>query len=75
MDAGTIRDAADDVSFDDRLQVFGTLAGAFVALVGVGTILGAPWATASGIAPALVQVLGALGAIALGAGLVWLVQQ
>ena len=75
MDAGTVRDAAGDVSFDDRLQVLGTAGGAFIALVGLGTLLGAPWATASGAAPAAVQVLGALLTVALGAGLVWLVQQ
>jgi len=75
MDAGTVRDAAGDVSFDDRLQVLGTAGGAFVALVGLGTLAGAPWATAGGVAPAAVQVVGALLTVALGLGLAWLVQR
>lgn len=75
MDAGTVRDAAGDVSFDDRLQVLGTAGGAFVALVGLGTLLGTPWTTAAGAAPAAVQVVGALLTVALGVGLVWLVQR
>ncbi|MFC6731459.1 hypothetical protein [Haladaptatus sp. DYSN1] len=48
------------------------VAGGFVALVGLATIAGMPWTTkASGLA-AGVQVGGALAAVALGAGLVWL---
>lgn len=58
--------------FDDRLEPIGIAAGGFLVLVGLGTIAGFPWATKISMAAAVIQVLGALATIALGAGLVWL---
>lgn len=53
-------------SLDDKLAVFGLLAGAFVIIAGLGTLLQQPWATAEGTAPALIQVFGAVLSILVG---------
>lgn len=57
--------------FDDALEPLGIFAGAFLVLVGIGTIVGAPWTVKPGLTAGL-QVLGALAVIALGAGLAYL---
>jgi hypothetical protein len=59
--------------FEDRLDVFGVLAGAFVALVGLGTLVGMPWQYGGGTVVAAFQILGALAAVGIGVGLAWLV--
>jgi len=55
--------------FDDRLEAVGIAVGVFLVLVGLGTVAGFPWATKGDTAAAL-QVVGALGTAAVGAGLV-----
>lgn len=62
---GTIGD------FRDVLEPLGTGAGVLLVLIGIATIVGMPWEIKD-IAPAVVQVLGALGTIGIGAALVWL---
>ncbi|MCG1004565.1 MULTISPECIES: hypothetical protein [Halobacterium] len=58
--------------FADTLDVYGVLVGVFVALVGIATLVGMPWQyTNSGVVTVL-QALGALGAVGIGAGLAWL---
>lgn len=60
----------------DRLESFGIAFGALLVLVGLATIVGTPWADKSGSALVMVgQALGAIGAIAIGAGLAWLVRK
>ncbi|QSG07604.1 putative membrane protein [Halapricum desulfuricans] len=59
----------------DRLELFGTLAGALLVLIGLGTIAGMPWQTNGSLAASVLQLLGVLATIAVGAGLVWLVRQ
>ncbi|WP_436903254.1 hypothetical protein [Halovenus halobia] len=49
-----------NISYDDRLEVLGLATAAFVAIVALGTLVGQPWATAEGTAPALVQTVGLL---------------
>jgi len=58
--------------FADTLDVYGVLVGVFVALVGVGTLVGMPWQYTSGGVVTALQVLGALGAVGVGAALAWL---
>lgn len=58
--------------FDDRLEPIGMAVGVLLVLVGLGTIVGFPWATKGGALPAVLQVLGAVATAAVGAGLVWL---
>lgn len=58
--------------FADRLDVFGVLVGAFVALVGLGTLVGMPWQYGAGGVVTVLQIFGALAAVALGVGLAWL---
>ncbi|MFC7044342.1 hypothetical protein ACFQH6_01995 [Halobacteriaceae archaeon GCM10025711] len=61
--------------FDDRLGLLGTLAGAFLVLAGLGTLVGMPWQYSGGGAGVAVgQILGAIATVAVGAGLVWLVR-
>lgn len=57
---------------DDPLKPLGVLAGGFLVLAAVGTIVGAPWATQLSIASAMLQVLGSVSMAVLGAGLVYL---
>lgn len=64
-----------DVEFDDRLELFGLAAGVFLVLVGLATIAGTPWTHKASIGAAALQVVGALGTAAVGAGLLWLTQR
>ncbi|PSQ50805.1 hypothetical protein BRD15_00890 [Halobacteriales archaeon SW_6_65_15] len=60
----------------DRLESLGIAFGALLVLVGLATIVGTPWAHKSGsVLVTLGQALGAVGAIAVGAGLAWLVRK
>lgn len=60
--------------FQDRLDWVGVPVGLFVALVGLGTLLGQPWQySAGGTLVTLLQIVGALAAIGIGIGLVYLV--
>lgn len=53
-------------TFDDRLELFGLLAGVFVILAGLGMLTAQPWSTAEGSAAALVRLLGIVVAVAIG---------
>ncbi|WP_058828395.1 hypothetical protein [Haloferax sp. Q22] len=49
--------------------------GAFLVLVGLGTLVGAPWryaAAESVVAVAALQILGSLSTVVIGAGVAWL---
>ena len=60
----------------DTLEPLGIGFGAFLVLVGIATIVGTPWAYKSGGALLLIgQVLGALAAVAIGAGLAWIARE
>ena len=57
----------------DRLDAIGVVVGVFVVLVGLGTLWGQPWQySAGGVIVPLLKVVGSLGAIAIGAGMVYL---
>lgn len=60
--------------FEDRLELLGVLAGGFLVLVGLGTLIGAPWQYQNNLGGTVLQLLGIVGTIAVGAGLVWLSQ-
>lgn len=64
-----------DEVVEDRLEPLGTVAGAFLVLIGLGTIVGMPWQTNGDLAASVVQLLGILATMAVGAGLVWLSRQ
>ncbi|WP_137286687.1 hypothetical protein [Halorussus salinisoli] len=60
----------------DRLEPLGIGFGVLLVLVGLATIVGTPWAYKSGGILVMVgQSLGAVAAIAIGAGLVWLARR
>jgi hypothetical protein len=58
--------------FEDDLELVGLAVGALLVLVGLTTIAGAPWTVQPDVAPLVGRLLGAFGAIAVGAGLLWL---
>lgn len=58
--------------FADDLDLFGTLVGVLLALVGLGTLAGTPWTHSGGAVVTVFQLLGAVGTVALGVALVWL---
>ncbi len=59
--------------FQDRLDVVGIPVGIFVLVVGLGTLLGQPWQYAAGGSLGMVlQLVGALSAVGIGVGLIWL---
>jgi sulfite exporter TauE/SafE len=64
----------DQFQFEDRLEVLGLLAGAFLVLMGLGTIAGQPWTYFSDPLPAIGRVVGSLLAIAVGVGIAWVVR-
>jgi hypothetical protein len=59
----------------DRLELLGTATGGLLVLIGLGTIVGMPWQTNGDLATSIVQLLGILATIGVGAGLVWLSRQ
>lgn len=59
------------LDFADTLEPLGMLAGALLVLFGLGTLVGQPWATKSAVT-FLVQLVGVVAMIAVGAGLVWI---
>lgn len=61
-----------DHRFDDALEPLGVAAGGFLLLVGLGTLAGTPWTTASSGLAAGITVLGALATMAVGVGLAYL---
>ena len=46
--------------FQDRLEVLGVLAGAFVVIMALSTLVGLPWTTTESTTGAIVQVIGIL---------------
>ncbi|MFB6271062.1 MAG: hypothetical protein ABEH83_14045 [Halobacterium sp.] len=58
--------------FEDSLDAYGVLVGAFVALVGLGTLVGMPWQYSNSGAVTVLQVVGALATVGVGVGLAWL---
>lgn len=59
---------------EDPLEPLGVAVGALLVLIGIATLVGTPWSYKSASALIMIgQILGALAAIAIGAGLAWLV--
>lgn len=54
-------------AYEDKLEILGILAGAFVVLVALGTMLEPPWTTNASTGAAMVQTVGIL--LTLGVGL------
>lgn len=61
-----------NVEIEDSLELAGVIVGPLLVLVGIFTLIGTPWAYTSGhVAITISQILGALSAIVIGAGLAW----
>jgi hypothetical protein len=63
--------ASSGTLFEDRLTTLGLVVGVSLVLVGLATALGTPWTQGNFLA-GLVQVVGAVLAVLIGAGLAWL---
>jgi hypothetical protein len=59
---------------DTVLKPIGIVTGAYLILAGIGTVVGAPWATNNSAVLSGLQLLGVLGTVAIGAALVWLLR-
>jgi uncharacterized membrane protein len=57
---------------DGKVELLGVLAGVFLALFGITTIIGQPWATNSDMLAVVIRIIGALATTGIGAGMVWL---
>lgn len=62
------------LEFADRLELLGTVLGAFVVLAGLGGLVGMPWQTNPDLLAVLAQVLGIVLTVAVGVALVRLVR-
>mgnify|MGYP000689980799 FL=1 len=60
------------IQFEDSLEPLGMLTGVLLVLIGLGTLVGQPWATADSTIAVVLQLVGVVVTVALGAGLVWL---
>jgi hypothetical protein len=60
------------IQFADTLEPLGILAGVALVLIGLGTLVGQPWATANSTIALLLQLVGVVVTIAIGVGLAWL---
>ena len=58
--------------FDDRLEPVGIGVGVLLVLIGLATLAGTPWTTKGELPASVLQVLGVLGMMGIGALLVWL---
>lgn len=57
---------------DDRLGIYSLVVGVFLVLTALGTLFGQPWATDPTLAITLINLVGVVIVIAVGAGLIWL---
>lgn len=57
--------------FADRLEPLGIAVGAFLVLYGISIVVGMPW-TVKSLPAAGLQIVGALGTMAIGVGLAYL---
>ncbi|MFT4921504.1 MAG: hypothetical protein ACI8XM_000704 [Haloarculaceae archaeon] len=57
------------IDVEDRLETLGVVAGAFLVLVGLGTVVGMPWETNNDMLASVVQLIGVAAMIAVGVGL------
>ena len=60
------------IEASDKLEPLAIVTGAFLVLVGLGTVIGMPWQTNGSTLTSVVQLGGILATMAVGAGLVWL---
>ena len=52
--------ASMNVSYDDKLEILGLFVGGYLLVTLLGTLIGLPWATASGPVIGAVQTVGVL---------------
>lgn len=58
------------IQFEDTLEPLGIVTGVLLVLVGLGTLIGQPWATANSTVALVLQFVGIAVTVALGAVLV-----
>lgn len=60
------------LDFEDRLEPLGIALGAFLVLVGLGTLVGMPWTLGISAGAVILQLVGIVALLGLGVGLAWL---
>ena len=60
----------DGYTFEDKLELFGALGGAFLIIMGLVALASTPWATTESTAAVLIQVLGILIVFALAVAMI-----
>jgi hypothetical protein len=60
----------DTISFEDKLEPLGILTGVLLVLIGLGTLIGQPWATANSSVALVLQGIGIVVTLAIGVALV-----
>ena len=63
------------IEVTDKLEVLGVLAGAFLVVTALGTLIGTPWAYNNDPLVSALQLVGVVAMIAIGVGLAWLVYE
>jgi hypothetical protein len=58
--------------FRDTLEPLGIGVGAFLVLVGIGSLVGQPWATNNSAGATVLQLVGVVALLAVGGFLAWL---
>jgi hypothetical protein len=58
------------IQFEDKLEPLGILTGVVLVLIGLGTLVGQPWATANSSVALVLQGIGIVVTIAIGVVLV-----
>ena len=56
--------------YEDRLELLGIPAGAFLILAALGTLVGMPWATNDETIAVLIQMIGIVATLAVGVALI-----
>lgn len=56
--------------FEDRLELYGLLAGVFLVIASLGMLTSQPWSTTTNTTAALVQVVGIVATLAVGVAIV-----
>lgn len=56
--------------YEDRLELLGIIAGGFLVLAALGTLVGMPWATNEELVAVLVQMIGLAAMLAVGVALI-----
>jgi hypothetical protein len=70
-----VRPTMRQIELTDKLELLGVLAGAFLVVTALGSLLGTPWAYTGDSLVVAIQLVGVVATAAIGVGLAWLVYE